>query len=132
LVWKIRFAEQHLKCRKPWQVITLTRRDPIARNVSSLFETIERWIPGFEERCANNDLGLAQLSEFYLAEFHEKLDFYEMPFQWFHVELEQFFGIDILESEFPRTTGYKIYSEAVKKLFAGGSPIDHEYAILAP
>ena len=23
-------------------------------------------------------------------------------------------------------------SEAVKKLFAGGSPIDHEYAILAP
>ena len=97
------------KCRKPWQVITLTR-DPIARNVSSLFETIERWIPDFEERCANNDLDLAQLSEFYLAEFHQKLDFYEMPFQWFHVELEQFFGIDILESEFPRTTGYKIYS----------------------
>ncbi|MGH8531801.1 MAG: putative capsular polysaccharide synthesis family protein [Gammaproteobacteria bacterium] len=97
------------KCRKPWKVITLTR-DPIARNVSSLFATIKRWIPDFEERCANNDLDLARLSEFYLAEFHEKLDFYEMPFQWFHVELEQFFGIDILESEFPRTTGYKIYS----------------------
>ncbi|MCI0557192.1 MAG: putative capsular polysaccharide synthesis family protein, partial [Nitrososphaera sp.] len=97
------------KCRKPWKVITLTR-DPIARNVSSLFETIERWIPDFAERCANNDLDLAQLSEFYLAEFHQKLDYYEMPFQWFHVELEQFFGIDILESEFPRTTGYKIYS----------------------
>ncbi|MGH8489713.1 MAG: putative capsular polysaccharide synthesis family protein [Gammaproteobacteria bacterium] len=97
------------KCRKPWKVITLTR-DPIARNVSGLFATIERWIPDFEERCANNLLDLAQLSEFYLAEFHQKLDFYEMPFQWFHVELEQFFGIDILESEFPRTAGYKIYS----------------------
>lgn len=97
------------KCRKPWKVITLTR-DPIARNVSSLFATIERWIPDFEERCANNDLDLTKLSEFYLAEFHQKLNHYEMPFQWFHVELEQFFGIDILESEFPRTTGYKIYS----------------------
>jgi len=97
------------KGRKPWKVITLTR-DPIARNVSSLFETIERWVPDFEERCANNDLDLARLSEFYLTEFHQKLDFYEMPFQWFHVELEQFFGIDILESEFPKTTGYKIYS----------------------
>lgn len=97
------------KCRKPWKVITLTR-DPIARNVSSLFATIERWIPDFEERRANNDLDLAQLSAFYLTEFHQKLDLYKMPFQWFHVELEQFFGIDILESEFPRTTGYKIYS----------------------
>gem|GEM_PF-3868625 len=34
----------------------------------------------------------------------------------------------------PGFTGYLLMltSEAVKKLFAGGSPIDHEYAILAP
>ena len=34
--------------------------------------------------------------------------------------------------QYPQARARLLPSEAVKKLFAGGSPIDHEYAILAP
>jgi len=99
-----------------WKVITLVR-DPIARNVSGLFQTIERWIPDFYDRYSRKAIDTDELAEIFLHNYHGKRDPYELPFHWFSAELQPVFGIDVLSSEFPKSGGYKIYkSEGVELL----------------
>ncbi len=99
-----------------WKVITLVR-DPIARNVSGLFQTIERWIPDFYDRYARKAIDTDELAEIFLHDYHGKVDSYALPFHWFSAELQPVFGIDVLSSEFPESVGYKIYrSEGVELL----------------
>ncbi|MGH8536812.1 MAG: putative capsular polysaccharide synthesis family protein [Gammaproteobacteria bacterium] len=99
-----------------WKIITLVR-DPIARNVSGLFSTIERWIPDFYDRYSRKAIDTDELAEIFLHDYHGRIDSYEFPFHWFSAELQPVFGIDVLSSEFPKSVGYKIYkSESIDLL----------------
>lgn len=99
-----------------WKVITLVR-DPIARNVSGLFQTIERWIPDFYDRYSRKAIDTDELAEIFLHDYHDKIDSYKLPFHWFSAELQPVFGIDVLACDFPKSVGYKIYkSEGVELL----------------
>ncbi|MBA3495342.1 MAG: hypothetical protein H0T87_14830 [Gammaproteobacteria bacterium] len=98
------------------EVITLVR-DPIARNVSGLFQTIERWIPDFYDRYSRKAIDTDELAEIFLHDYHDKIDSYKLPFHWFSAELQPVFGIDVLACDFPKSVGYKIYkSEGVELL----------------
>ncbi len=88
--------------KEKWKIITLVR-DPITRNISSFFQTVDRQIPDFHKR-----LDTITYEELYQA-FFEKFD-HEEPLNWFDLELYPFFGIDVYSSQFPKEKGYKIYS----------------------
>ncbi|MCI0558844.1 MAG: putative capsular polysaccharide synthesis family protein, partial [Nitrososphaera sp.] len=41
--------------------------------------------------------------------FLQMYEFHEVPLTWFDTELKTVFGIDVFSSDFPKSTGYKIY-----------------------
>lgn len=113
---------------KWWKIVTLIR-DPIARNVSSLFQIIERWFPDFSHRASRGAISTDELTEIFFHDLHRKLDPYELPFRWFSAELEPVFGIDVLSSEFSKSAGYKIYKdERVELLLIKVEELDRCFA----
>ena len=90
---------------KKWQVITLVR-EPIARNVSSFFQTFDLDTPDFIDKYRAGALNIDEFSRRFL----QKSDLHESPLQWFDVQLKPVFGIDVFATDFPKTKGYKIYT----------------------
>lgn len=92
---------------KKWKVVTLVR-DPIAKNVSSLFENLDLALDyKYEDKVKylkTEDI-IEELGEIFLKKF----DNHDKPLTWLDLELKPVFGIDVFSSEFPRSKGYKIY-----------------------
>jgi len=87
-----------------WKVITLVR-DPVARNISSFFYDIARYVPDFYERTPSS----AELLEAFLT-----LPDHQTPLAWFEQQAEPLFGLDIYAAPFPREPGYALlHSERV-------------------
>ncbi|MBW2046213.1 MAG: hypothetical protein JRI96_15255 [Deltaproteobacteria bacterium] len=86
-----------------WSIITLVR-DPIARNISCFFQTIDRRFLNFYKRVKEGLLTINKL----VYTFYEKED-HKLPLNWFDVEIKPLFGIDVFSSTFPKSKGYKIY-----------------------
>jgi len=93
---------------KPWKVITLVR-DPIARNLSSFFQTFNLEFPefGYEHRVKSmpiEDL-VAELEALFFEKFY-----HDRPLTWFDEEMKLVFGVDVFATKFPKVNGYTIYN----------------------
>src|ERR1044072_9513552 len=83
--------------RRPARIVSLVR-DPIARNVSFYFETLDvLW----QTRRAHERVPLERL----LSEFHEKFT-HQRGIDWFDNEFKPVLGIDVYEHPFPHDKGY--------------------------
>lgn len=89
--------------QKQWQIVTLVR-DPVARNVSSFFQTLDLRISDFIEKYQAGMLTIAQLQQIFLEEFEE----HEIPLIWLDKELKGVLGIDVYATPFPKAKGYQI------------------------
>ena len=79
-------------------------RDPVARNISSYFQSIDRRFLNLKKRFENKSLTIDEIiSTFFKYEKHE------LPLKWFDNEMNEIFGIDIYLNHFPKGKGYEIY-----------------------
>ena len=83
--------------RHPARIVSLVR-DPVARNISFYFETLDvLW----QTERAHERVSLERL----LAEFHERFR-HERGIDWFDNEFKPVLGIDVYEHPFPHDKGY--------------------------
>jgi hypothetical protein len=111
------FASHYLKGRlkaggrehnKP-QVVTLVR-DPIARNISSLFQNLDRYGPNLQGNSSDetqpNKTPNSSITS-HLTGYSDS--FYPYPYDWFELECKEALGVDVLGCEFAKEKGYQIY-----------------------
>lgn len=96
--------EKRLIARQ-WKIVSVIR-EPVARNVSAFFLDIERFFPDFFERHQNNELPLELIADVFLKEFPHK-----MPLDWFDVEIQAPFEIDVFNADFDEQKGYMIIED---------------------
>lgn len=92
--------------RRQWKLVTVFR-EPVARNVSVFFLSIEAFVEDFHRRFARGELDHATLLDIFLRKFP-----HEQPLEWFDREVRDVFGVDVYEYGFPRERGYEIVREA--------------------
>lgn len=96
-----------MKHGSKWKVITLVR-EPVARNISGFFESIEYRIPRFYERLGQGELSLAELTSFFV----EHYDNHDVPLRWFDEEMKTALSIDVFAQPFRHDQGYEIFESA--------------------
>ena len=84
--------------RDDWKVISLVR-EPVARNVSAFFQSIEKYYPAYKEY---------KYKEAVLECFLQEYD-HQWPEEWFDAEIMDIFDFDPFSEKFDRRQGYKIY-----------------------
>ena len=89
---------------KKWKIVTLVR-EPVARNISSLFQIIDLLLPNFIDRYESKSIKVEELTELFLEQYPVESRYTN----WFDLELKPVFGIDVFSSSFPTSKGYKIY-----------------------
>jgi len=90
-----------------WRLISVVR-DPVARNISAFFQTIDRRLPEVW-RMIRSGSGVdidGLVTSFIDLEDHG------LPLRWFDTEIEQIFEIDVYASTFPHDQGHRTYSSA--------------------
>ncbi|HXV42375.1 MAG TPA: putative capsular polysaccharide synthesis family protein, partial [Anaerolineae bacterium] len=119
-IWQCEYLSKQIKKGlngKKWKVVTLVR-DPIARNVSAFFETLEvKLLNGSDQYKIKADsksvysfeiitsvVNVAELSQLFV----EKFD-HDTPLVFFDREVKVMLDIDVFLGEFPKSKGYKIY-----------------------
>jgi hypothetical protein len=106
--WESQFLSKFLNCQshgKLIKIITLVR-DPIARNISSFFQTLEmEYQLSYEDLLKSND---PIKMDVLLDLFVNKVKNHEYPLHWFDNEMKRYFGIDVFDHPFPKERGYKI------------------------
>jgi hypothetical protein len=121
-IWMYRYLSKLLRKRldhRKWKVVTLVR-DPIARNVSSFFETLlveQGQSDGLYKisadirspYCFDITVNIDDISEL-IRLFIEKFD-HETPLIFFDQQIKSILGIDVFADEFPKSKGYMIYKE---------------------
>ena len=91
-------AAELIAPRHPARVVSLVR-DPVARNVSFYFETLDvLW----QTERAHERVGLERL----LAEFHERFR-HDRGVDWFDDEFKPVLGLDVYRHPFPHGKGYQ-------------------------
>ena len=94
--------QQHGTARRHWKIVTICR-EPIARNVSVFFLSIDAFVKDFDQRFRRGELDHAKLLEIFLERFP-----HDQPLDWFDREMRDVFGIDIYTEPFPQDKGYQI------------------------
>lgn len=89
----------------PWKIITLVR-EPIAREISDVFQVIDRYHPGLlnQDGTINRQAAVAFLKKRFLA-FDESCNYTST---WFDKEIKQVFGIDVYEHPFNHEEGFAV------------------------
>ena len=89
-----------------WNIVSLVR-DPIARNLSTFFESLPDHIPDWRERYTQGTLTLYEIKALFLRSGSA----YEQPGYWFESQMKIIpaFSIDVFATPFPYDVGYKIY-----------------------
>ena len=93
-----------------WNVITMVR-DPVGRNISAFFENIAALVPNIRARYEAEDFTVEELHELFLHMHH-----HDLVFGWFHWELRNLFGLDMLKEPFDPHAGYQIYEKGNTRL----------------
>ena len=93
--------------KQPWKVITLIR-DPIARNISTFFQSLNLFFPEWVKEHNNVQSALVDHVEEMIELFLNKAD-HQLPLVWFDKYLEPVFGVDVYKQEFPVSKGYEIF-----------------------
>lgn len=87
-----------------WKIVTLVR-DPVARNLSLLFQLGRRLLPDFEAQCDTGRLDPIAVFERFEADFPGQVN----CMRWFRDELCPVFGVDPFAAPFDRLAGYHVY-----------------------
>jgi len=87
-----------------WKIITLVR-DPVARNISLLFQLGRRLLPDIKQRCDEGRLDPIAVFAQFEAAFPDQVD----CMRWFRNELQPVFGIDLFSTPFDIDAGYQVY-----------------------
>lgn len=88
--------------KRRWKVISVAR-DPIARNISAFFLSIDRFIKGFNQRFDDGELSMDDIQRKFLSDYP-----HQIPLTWFDKEVRQVFHIDVYAHPFDKHRGYKI------------------------
>jgi putative capsular polysaccharide synthesis protein len=88
--------------RRDWKLVTVFR-EPVARNISVFFLSIEVFVEDFARRHARGELDNAQLLSIFLREFP-----HDQPLVWFDMEMAEMFGVDVYRQPFPHEQGYQV------------------------
>lgn len=91
-----------------WKVITLIR-DPIARNISTFFQSLDITFPEWVKEHNNGQEYLLDHIDEMITLFLKEAK-HEMPLNWFDAYLKPAFGIDVYDKNFPVSKGYEIYT----------------------
>jgi hypothetical protein len=94
-----------------WNVVTMVR-DPMARAISAFFQRIDDEIPGIRERFKENHYDMREIIDL----FCQRLSRSGHPFEWFRMQMEPVFRIDVFASEFPKNRGYTIIEGQLARL----------------
>jgi hypothetical protein len=86
------------------RIISLVR-DPVARNLSSFFYSIDDFLPNAVRRFSTREITIEDIADAYLHRFRE----HDFPMNWLVTELQGFTALDLLSSEFDQQKGYGIY-----------------------
>jgi hypothetical protein len=93
----VALAEELIKPRRPARIVSLVR-DPIARNISFYFQTLDvLW----KTERAHEQVKVERL----LAEFHDRF-VHERGIDWFDKEFKPVLGIDVYAHPFPQGEGF--------------------------
>ncbi len=84
--------------RDNWKVISLVR-EPVARNVSAFFQSVEKYYPEYKEYEYKE-----VVLEYFLQDYN-----HQWPELWFDEEIMDVFDFDIFSTRFNFSQGYKIY-----------------------
>lgn len=88
--------------RREWRLVTVFR-EPVARNISVFFLSIDVFVENFARRYASGELDNGKLLDIFLREFP-----HDQPLTWFDMEVRETFGVDVYEYPFPRERGYQV------------------------
>ena len=88
--------------RRHWKLVTVFR-EPIARNVSVFFLSIDAFVENFQRRYQRGELNNETLMGIFLDKFP-----HEQPLLWFEQEIEQVFGINVYDQAFLENKGYQV------------------------
>jgi hypothetical protein len=70
-------------------------REPVARNISSFFHNIDKFIPNCSALYQAGKIDIAEITQHYLQKFHE----HTFPLRWFDEEMKTVFGIDVFSAK---------------------------------
>ncbi|VEP12679.1 conserved hypothetical protein [Hyella patelloides LEGE 07179] len=99
---KNKLDKNYLKNKK-CKIITIVR-EPISRNISAFFQTLNWFVEKKEHDFSNKKAYLQEVARC----FWEKYP-HDIPLTWFDDEPKRALEIDVFASEFPKSKGYKIY-----------------------
>lgn len=85
---------------REWDIVSVFR-EPIARNVSVFFLSIDTFIKNFQDRYQRGELDNKTLMKIFLERFP-----HDQPLEWFDQEVRDVFGIDVYTRPFPQDRGY--------------------------
>lgn len=88
--------------RRNWKLVSVFR-EPVARNVSVFFLSIDAFVDNFHERYRNGDIDNQELLTVFLDKFP-----HNQPLEWFDDEIKQVFGINVLDHPFSKERGYQV------------------------
>lgn len=88
--------------RREWKLVTVFR-EPVARNISVFFLSIDAFVEDFARRYAKGELNHESLLEIFLRDFP-----HDQPLVWFDMEVGEMFGVDVYQTDFPREMGYQV------------------------
>ena len=92
-----------------WKIVSLVR-DPIARNISAFFQTLNLEFPEFDYEKKIGSVKSETLVKELIPLFWEKFN-HDFPLTWFDTEMKSVFNVDVFASDFPEASGYKIYTQ---------------------
>jgi Putative capsular polysaccharide synthesis protein len=97
-LYESQFVVKHLLQQRDreFRIISLVR-DPIARNISSFFHNIDKFVPNCTQLYESGQVNTTDLTQRFLQEFHE----HNMPLTWFDEEMKTVFGIDVFSVNLP-------------------------------
>lgn len=94
----------------PWRIVSVIR-EPVARNVSAYFLSIERFIPDVFERYRSGNLPMNEILEVFLREYP-----HEIPLDWFGREVADVFGVDVYAHPFPSELEYALIEQGLIRM----------------
>ena len=109
--------ENFLTRARKIQLVSLVR-EPIARNISAYFETLDtRW----GTKDAHAVIPVEQLVERFIEEYD-----HDIPDKWFDDEIRDTVGLDVYEKPFPQQQGYVLLGNQKADLLVMKHDLDDE------
>lgn len=87
--------------RRRWDVVTIVR-DPVARNISAFFQSIEEILPDLRTSLGKGRVDIALLLDAFLERFD-----HGAPTGWFDTQMKPVFDLDVFSAPFPHERGFQ-------------------------